>query len=141
MASVAQAARELPEKSLFRIGEVSRLTATKAFVLRYWESEFPTLQPVKSPSGHRLYRREDIETVFEIKRLLYEEGFTIAGARKHLADQTGSNGSGARGEAPREAARPTEAPAKHGPGSRAHRKFLLDLHEELLAVLTLLERE
>src|SRR6201997_1140 len=84
MATAAHAASELPEKSLFRIGEVSRLTATKTFVLRYWETEFPTLQPVKSPSGHRLYRREDIETVFEIKRLLYEEGFTIAGARKYL---------------------------------------------------------
>jgi DNA-binding transcriptional MerR regulator len=142
MASAAQAAQELPEKSLFRIGEVSRLTATKTFVLRYWESEFPTLQPVKSPSGHRLYRREDIETVFEIKRLLYEEGFTIAGARKHLADLNSGNGTaGARDETPREFARAAEAPAKHGPTSRAHRKFLLDLHEELLAVLTLLERE
>jgi DNA-binding transcriptional MerR regulator len=141
MASAAQAARELPEKSLFRIGEVSRLTATKAFVLRYWESEFPTLQPVKSPSGHRLYRREDIETVFEIKRLLYEEGFTIAGARKHLADQTSGHAEGSLGEAPRELIRIPEAPAKHGPAARAHRKFLLDLHEELLAVLTLLERE
>jgi DNA-binding transcriptional MerR regulator len=138
MASAAQTAQELPEKSLFRIGEVSRLTATKSFVLRYWESEFPTLQPVKSPSGHRLYRRVDIETVFEIKRLLYEEGFTIAGARKHLAGQNGSAGPGA--EPPREVARAVEAPAKHGPASRAHRKFLLDLHEELLAVLTLLER-
>ncbi|MBZ5696752.1 MAG: MerR family transcriptional regulator [Acidobacteriia bacterium] len=141
MASAAQAARELPEKSLFRIGEVSRLTATKTFVLRYWESEFPTLQPVKSPSGHRLYRREDIETVFEIKRLLYEEGFTIAGARKHLADQNGASESGSRGEARHSIDRSAEAPAKHGPASRAHRKFLLDLHEELLAVLTLLERE
>src|SRR5277367_5821164 len=89
MASGVQPAREISEKSLFRIGEVSRLTATKAFVLRYWETEFPTLQPVKSPSGHRLYRREDIETVFEIKRLLYDEGFTIAGARKHFAEQRG----------------------------------------------------
>src|SRR5271169_1139847 len=128
MASAAQAAQELPEKSLFRIGEVSRLTATKTFVLRYWESEFPALQPVKSPSGHRLYRREDIETVFEIKRLLYEEGFTIAGARKHLADQNG--GASAGGETHREVSRIAEAPAKHGPTSRAHRKFLLDLHEE-----------
>jgi DNA-binding transcriptional MerR regulator len=141
MASAAQAARELPEKSLFRIGEVSRLTATKTFVLRYWESEFPTLQPVKSPSGHRLYRREDIETVFEIKRLLYEEGFTIAGARKHLSDQNGASESGSHGEARHSITRPAEAPTKHGPASRAHRKFLLDLHEELLAVLTLLERE
>jgi len=141
MASAAQAARELPEKSLFRIGEVSRLTATKAFVLRYWESEFPTLQPVKSPSGHRLYRREDIETVFEIKRLLYEEGFTIAGARKHLAEQDGTSAPGAAAEVQREALPVPAVPAKHGPAARAHRKFLLDLHEELLAILTLLERE
>src|SRR5450432_2176706 len=91
MATAAQPARELPESALFRIGEVSRLTATKAFVLRYWESEFPTLQPVKSPSGHRLYRREDIETVFEIKRLLYDEGFTIAGARRYLSERKGGS--------------------------------------------------
>src|SRR5580698_124975 len=77
----------LPEKSLFRIGEASRLTSTKPFVLRYWETEFPMLQPVKSPKGHRLYRREDIETVRTIKHLLYDEGFTIAGARRHLRDQ------------------------------------------------------
>jgi len=141
MASAAHAAREIPEKSLFRIGEVSRLTATKAFVLRYWESEFPTLQPVKSPSGHRLYRREDIETVFEIKRLLYEEGFTIAGARKHLAEQRGGVPSPAGNESQREAISVPIVPAKHGPAARAHRKFLLDLHEELLAILTLLERE
>src|ERR1700685_1132484 len=95
MATPAQApsSSPIPEKSLFRIGEVSRLTATKTFVLRYWESEFPTLQPVKSPAGHRLYRREDIETVLTIKRLLYEEGFTIAGARKHLAEMQGPNGT------------------------------------------------
>ena len=146
MASAAQATSEIPEKSLFRIGEVSRLTATKTFVLRYWETEFPTLQPVKSPSGHRLYRRDDIETVFEIKRLLYEEGFTIAGARKHLADlASGHNGGGAvasatAGEHEARAAAPA-AHARREPASRAHRKFLLDLHEELLAVLTLLERE
>jgi DNA-binding transcriptional MerR regulator len=139
MASSAQSAPEIPEKSLFRIGEVSRLTATKAFVLRYWESEFPTLQPVKSPSGHRLYRREDIETVFEIKRLLYEEGFTIAGARKHLAGQNGANGNERSAE--HAAPPPAAPPARLDRGSRAHRKFLLDLHEELLAVLTLLERE
>src|SRR6202166_2160985 len=87
MASTAHVAHDIPEKSLFRIGEVSRLTATKTFVLRFWESEFPMLQPVKSPSGHRLYRREDIETVLEIKRLLYDEGFTIAGARKHFEER------------------------------------------------------
>jgi DNA-binding transcriptional MerR regulator len=150
MASAAQTVREIPDKSLFRIGEVSRLTATKAFVLRYWESEFPTLEPVKSPSGHRLYRREDIETVFEIKRLLYEEGFTIAGARKHLEEQVAdqsraqeqfSGGGGKTSASPSSATAPSaQRPARQEPASRAHRKFLLDLHEELLAVLTLLER-
>ncbi|HEX4641866.1 MAG TPA: MerR family transcriptional regulator, partial [Candidatus Acidoferrales bacterium] len=88
----------VPEKSLFRIGEVSRVTATKPFVLRYWETEFPMLQPVKSPKGHRLYRREDIDTVFTIKRLLYNEGFTIAGARRHLREQ-GLSGNAVNGGA------------------------------------------
>ena len=74
------------EKNLYRIGEVSRITDTKPFVLRYWETEFPMLQPVKSPKGHRLYRRKDVDTVLLIKRLLYDEGFTIAGARRHLRD-------------------------------------------------------
>ena len=141
MASAAQPAMEVPDKSLFRIGEVSRLTATKAFVLRYWESEFPTLQPVKSPSGHRLYRREDIETVFEIKRLLYEEGFTIAGARKHLAEQNGNSAPSATDDSHYEIGRVAAPHPEQAPPSRAHRKFLLDLREELLAILTLLERE
>src|SRR3979490_1693425 len=97
----------LPAKDLFRIGEVSRLTDTKPFVLRYWESEFPMLEPVKSPKGHRLYRREDVETVLLIKRLLYDEGFTIAGARRHLRD----NGNVPPGE-PRQEGAPIEpAPA------------------------------
>src|SRR5262249_37714221 len=78
--------QENGSKNLFRIGDVSRLTDTKPFVLRYWEIESPMLEPVKSPSGHRLYRREDVETVLLIKRLLYDEGFTIAGARRHLRD-------------------------------------------------------
>jgi len=74
----------IPDKLYFRIGEVSELVQTKAYVLRYWETEFPTLKPVKSRSGHRLYRRQDVETVLEIKRLLYEKGFTIEGARREL---------------------------------------------------------
>ena len=75
----------IPDKLYFRIGEVSELTHTKAFVLRYWETEFGSLRPVKSKSGHRLYRRKDVELIFQIRRLLYEKGFTIAGARRHLA--------------------------------------------------------
>lgn len=136
MATAPQPASEIPDKSLFTISEVSRLTSTKAFVLRYWQSEFPALQPVKAPNGRRLYRREDIETVFEIKRLLYEEGFTIAGARKHLAEHSGGNGKVAAAEAA-----PVIAAPKQEHRSRAYQKFLLDLHEELLGILTLLERE
>ena len=79
----------IPDKLYFRIGEVGRLTQTKTYVLRYWETEFPALRPVKSRSGHRLYRRQDVETVLEIKRLLYDKGFTIEGARKQLAENSG----------------------------------------------------
>lgn len=80
----------IPDKLYFRIGEVSELAETKPYVLRYWETEFPTLKPVKSATGHRLYRRPDVEMIFEIKRLLYVEGFTIDGARKFLAGKSGS---------------------------------------------------
>ena len=80
---------------LFRIGEVSRLTGTKPFVLRYWETEFPMLQPVKSPKGHRLYRKQDVDTVLLIKRLLYDDGFTIAGARRHLHETGGAHSESA----------------------------------------------
>jgi len=75
----------IPDKLYFRIGEVSELTRTKAFVLRYWETEFPSLRPVKGNSGHRLYRRKDVALIFQIRRLLYETGFTIEGARRYLA--------------------------------------------------------
>jgi DNA-binding transcriptional MerR regulator len=75
----------IPEKVYFRIGEVSELTQTKSYVLRFWETEFPMLKPVKSRTGHRLYRREDVQTVLEIKRLLYDQGFTIEGARNQLS--------------------------------------------------------
>lgn len=113
---------------VYRIGEVCRLTGTKAFVLRYWESEFPMLAPHKSAKGHRLYRREDIDMVFEIKRLLYEQGFTIAGARRWLES---SSHEGAEGEM-------QEAPAIPA-GSTAMRKLLADIDQELRAILTLLE--
>lgn len=77
----------IPEKLYFRIGEVSKLTRTKEYVLRYWETEFPTLRPAKSSTGHRLYKRRDVELVLEIRRLLYAQGFTIEGARKKLSGE------------------------------------------------------
>ncbi len=167
MASAAPAPEPVPveEPKLFRIGEVSRLTQLKSFVLRYWETEFPTLQPVKSPSGHRLYRRADIETVFEIKRLLYDEGFTIAGARKHLGEggavpalngdlfsapaPHGLHSNGHAGERQpgafefanggAHAADAHAAPQR--PVSRAQKQLLIELRDELRAALTLLEDE
>ena len=74
----------VPYKLYFRIGEVSELCHLPAYVLRFWETEFPQLKPVKSNTGQRMYRRKDVEAVLRIKKLLYEEGFTIAGARQQL---------------------------------------------------------
>jgi DNA-binding transcriptional MerR regulator len=107
-------------RGFFRIGEVSRLTDTKPFVLRYWETEFPMLQPVKSPKGHRLYRHEDVETVRHIKHLLYDEGFTIAGARRHLSEASGgAASSGYAAQAEDNFASPAAPP--HAPADRDFR--------------------
>ena len=86
----------IPEKLYFRIGEVSKLTRTKQYVLRYWETEFPSLRPAKSSTGHRLYKRRDVELVLEIRRLLYTQGFTIDGARKKLSGESVSRQESAR---------------------------------------------
>ena len=140
----------IPAKNLFRIGEASRLTSTKPFVLRYWETEFPMLQPVKSPKGHRLYRREDLDTVFTIKRLLYDEGFTIAGARRHLRDQalggTGSHESaGAPTDASGEPAAQNVESAHLATGASQlamlNRATLVELRDSLRSLLTVLESE
>jgi DNA-binding transcriptional MerR regulator len=74
----------IPDKLYFRIGEVAELCRLPAYVLRFWETEFPQLKPVKSSTGQRMYRRKDVESVLHIKALLYEQGFTIAGARQQL---------------------------------------------------------
>ena len=74
----------IPDKLYFRIGEVASLCRLPAYVLRFWETEFPQLKPVKSSTGQRMYRQRDVENVLRIKKLLYDEGFTIAGARQHL---------------------------------------------------------
>jgi DNA-binding transcriptional MerR regulator len=138
MPSTATAAQPTIDKDFYRIGEVSRLTALKPFVLRYWETEFPMLEPVKSSSGHRLYRQEDVEMVLRIKRLLYDEGFTIAGARRHLREQNGDGeSSGAAGANAGSAG----AAASEGATQFLSRKMLLDLRDTLRAFLTLLERK
>ena len=118
---------------LYRIGEVSRIADLKPFVLRYWETEFPMLEPVKSRSGHRMYRQEDVDLILKIKRLLYDEGFTIAGARRHLRDlEKGSATEPDPGESPAASSGETEA-------TQLNRKMLLDLRDALRSFLTLLE--
>lgn len=77
-----------PEKMFYRINEVSSITGVKPYVLRYWETEFPTLKPSKDAGDQRRYRRQDIDHIFQIKTLLYEEKFTIAGARRWLKNQS-----------------------------------------------------
>ena len=74
----------IPDKLYFRIGEIAELCHLPAYVLRFWETEFPQLKPVKSSTGKRMYRHKDVENVLRIKKLLYEQGFTIAGARQQL---------------------------------------------------------
>jgi len=157
MPSHATAPQAVTEKGLYRIGEVSRMTSLKPFVLRYWETEFPMLQPVKSESGHRLYRQQDVDMALRIKRLLYDEGFTIAGARRHLRDHQGSadletrNGknsdsrgahatAGAVGSASTQGAASGVGVLGEGSAQLLNRKMLLDLRDTLRAFLTLLER-
>lgn len=85
MDAVAQTGSpEIPDKLYFKIGEVSDLLGVEPYVLRYWESEFAVLSPKKSGTGHRLYRRKDVELLLRIKHLLYEKRFTIEGARQSL---------------------------------------------------------
>ena len=89
-AAATSNAPEIPDKLFFRIGEVSTMLGLEPYVLRYWESEFPSLSPKKSGTGHRLYRRKDVELLLRIKHLLYEKRFTIDGARQYLHDEARS---------------------------------------------------
>ncbi len=82
---------EIPDKLYFKIGEVASIAGVEAYVLRYWESAFKEISPVKSRTNQRLYRKRDIETVLWIKQLLYQEGFTIEGAKKKLRENPSSD--------------------------------------------------
>lgn len=75
----------IPDKSYFRIGEVGKLLGVEPYVIRFWESEFKTVRPIRSKKDQRLYRRRDVEELLTIKNLLYDDMFTIAGAKKKLA--------------------------------------------------------
>jgi DNA-binding transcriptional MerR regulator len=77
---------EIPDKTYFRIGEISKILGVEPYVVRYWESEFSTIKPIRTKSEQRLYRRKDLEELALIKRLLYQDKFTIAGAKKKLQE-------------------------------------------------------
>ena len=126
--------KKIPNKLFFKIGEVCEITDTQPYVLRYWESEFPALAPAKNSSGQRIYRRRDIETVLRIKQLLYDEGFTIAGAKKRLESELQGRVD-----------TPQPTPAGNGGGTgggdgASGRDALKEVREGLREILTLLER-
>ena len=97
MGAVQQQLGTIPDKSYFRIGEVARMTDLEPYVLRYWETEFKDMAPPKSRSNQRMYRRKEVEKILLIKRLLYQEGFTIAGARRRLGELSREDRQEARG--------------------------------------------
>jgi DNA-binding transcriptional MerR regulator len=125
--------QSLPKRLYYRIGDVCRIVGVEPHVLRYWETEFPALAPPKNKAGQRTYRPKDVELILMIRRLLYEEGYTIAGARKKLA--RGAGGAEIASEmvsrVPSKEQRPRQAPAQR----------LDQVREELENILTLLERE
>jgi DNA-binding transcriptional MerR regulator len=125
--------RQIPNKLFFKIGEVCEITDTQPYVLRYWESEFSALAPAKNSSGQRIYRRRDIETILRIKQLLYEEGFTIAGAKKRLeAELTGKTDTPSSMAALPEADEETVVADTRG--------ALREIRDQLRDLLTLLDR-
>ncbi|HEY8370190.1 MAG TPA: MerR family transcriptional regulator [Thermodesulfobacteriota bacterium] len=125
----------VPEKPYFRIGEVSRLTGVKPYVLRYWESEFPQVAPTKTRANQRLYRREDVERILVIKRLLYTERYTIAGARARLE----SGEALADGPRAKSGAEPAAERALAAGDRAALHARLIALRDELRALRAMLD--
>jgi DNA-binding transcriptional MerR regulator len=115
--------KDIPDKFYYKIGEVAEITKTEPYILRYWESEFSSLNPAKNSSGQRIYKKKDIETILRIKHLLYVEGFTIAGAKKKLLEEESS-----LSRLPEDEASSPESKLKK-------------VKEELKSILTILEKD
>jgi DNA-binding transcriptional MerR regulator len=143
---VAAASKAIPDRLYFRIGDVADLVGVKPYVLRYWETEFPMISPQKSASGQRVYRRSDVETVLLIKHLLYEERYSIDGARKRLRElrkdgvlkafkqetlSRGTAGASATGTVASEAAADADSPAGAQRMSRESAQAIIQLAREL----------
>ena len=147
----------IPEKLFFKIGEVCELAGVQAHVLRYWESEFPMLAPQKNRAGQRVYRKRDVEMALRIKELLYEDQYTIAGAKKRLtnelrggggklkvvsAEEEGHNENGSVEHADGEVFQAPPAYTRTvAPRTAEEKQGLKQLASELRELLTLLEQE
>jgi len=145
----------IPEKLFFKIGEVCELAGVQAHVLRYWESEFPMLAPQKNRAGQRVYRKRDVEMALRIKELLYEDQYTIAGAKKRLTNELRGGGKlkvvGEEDEQGQSTLmesngdEPTPGPANYtrtvAPRTAEERQGLKQLASELRELLSLLEQE
>ncbi|HEX6043011.1 MAG TPA: MerR family transcriptional regulator [Pyrinomonadaceae bacterium] len=152
----------IPEKLFFKIGEVCELAGVQAHVLRYWESEFPMLAPQKNRAGQRVYRKRDVEMALRIKELLYEDQYTIAGAKKRLTNElrgggklkvVGADEDGqpavdvapssefASSSSDSELFAPADYPRKVAPRTAEERQGLKQLASELRELLSLLEQE
>jgi DNA-binding transcriptional MerR regulator len=116
----------IPEKLYFRIGEVKKITGVEPHVLRYWESEFKIIRPQRASSKQRLYRRVDVENILAIKKLLYEDGYTVPGARKFLTT--------------RKKQKKVEAKKAKPPESKA-KKMLSDIKKDLKNLQEMLEKK
>lgn len=133
---------EIPEKLYFKIGEVCSLTGMKQHVLRYWEKEFSLIHPYRGPSKQRLYRRKDVELVLQIKKLVHDEGYTIAGAKKHLARerQAEKNQEGIKQGKARGIQKDIVVKKKSSPACETYDALLHLIKKELVVLQRLLER-
>ena len=132
----------IPEKLFFKIGEVCELAGVQAHVLRYWESEFPMLAPQKNRAGQRVYRRRDVEIALRIKELLYDDQYTIAGAKKRLSNELRAGGKLkiVSNEVGDENVTDTVEPAARSANAE-DRKALRKVASELRELLALLESQ
>jgi DNA-binding transcriptional MerR regulator len=129
----SSASPAIPDKLYFRIGDVAKLCGVEAYVLRFWESEFPQLKPNKSGTGQRLYRRRDVELALRIKQLLYTDGYTIAGARQVFTAESRESKKAAQPELPLRRSAQAESA-----GSVSAEKQLTKLRGELREILGIL---
>lgn len=133
---------KIPDKLFYRINDVAEISGVPPYVLRYWESEFPMLRPERDEKGERRYRKSDIELILQIKQLVYEQKFTLAGARQQLkALRKGANASQAPAQAAEQPAEttPAAAPALDAETLNEITQTINTLREELTAVYRLLE--